>query len=415
MDHLNQVIDLLSRSHSPFHAVSEMEIELQKHSFALLSEDKPFEIKPGGKYYVKRNGTSIIAFAIPKKPAFGFQIAATHNDSPSFKLKPHPFVPCSQGVKLSVEPYGGALFYTWLDRPLSFAGRIVVSKEGVIEERLFDLEDSSFVIPSLAIHQNRGANESLALNPAVDLLPLLGKAPNKLEDLLGQDGVEVLSHDLFLYIKEEPKIVGLAKDQLLCPRLDDLSSAYSSLFAFVSAEKEEGNIPLFASFDNEEVGSLTRQGARSDFLVNILDRILLALGANEEERIMAASKSVMLSVDNAHANHPNHPEIADPTTMVKLNGGIVIKYNANASYTTDAAASAYVKDLCKAINEPYQEFSNRSDMRGGSTLGNLSNGKISMMTADIGIAQLAMHSSVELCGTEDIEKMVDLLRKHYEK
>lgn len=413
-----RVIANLAKSHSQYHAVALMMAAFEGKGYQKLEESEPWILVLGGKYFVTRNGTSIIGFAIPESPIQGFQIVSTHNDSPSFKVKPSAFLPGPYGTRLNVEPYGGMIMYSWLDRPLSFAGRVVVEGKKGPEEKLFDLEEDALVIPSLAIHQNRDINSGHAFNAAVDTIPLisLDKKEGAFNDFLSEKlgtGEKVLAHDLFLYIREEPRIVGLDKDLLLCPRLDDLSSAYSSLEAILSIEKKEGKIPVFASFDNEEVGSMSRQGAMSDFLVATLSRILLALGKDEAQRYEAFASSTILSVDNGHANHPNFPAVADPTTSVKLNGGVVIKYNAGGHYTTDAQTSAYVKMLAAKLKQPIQEFTNRSDLRGGSTLGNISNTQVSIATADIGLPQLAMHSSVELCGIEDINRMVALLKEHY--
>lgn len=421
MKPLEHVIDLLDCSHSVFHVVANMEKELKNAGFAELFETSPFMIERGGKYYVKRNDSSIIAFKIPEKFLSGFRIAATHNDSPTFVLKPNPLLAKPEVTLLNTEPYGGALYYSWLDRPLSFAGRVFVKEGDEVRSELVDLDEDALVIPSLAIHMNREANDKLSLNPAKDLIPLwLDRKYEEdfssyLQQAFGLKGT-ILSFDLALYVREKARLVGGTGNMLLSPRLDDLSSAYSSLIAFLESNpKENGFIPLFASFDNEEVGSLTYQGANSDFLKNVVRRIEASLVLNEDERQIAQAKTVMLSVDNAHANHPNNPALSDATTNVKLNGGVVIKYNAAQHYTTNGKSSAYVKDLAASLSQPVQEFTNRSDMRGGSTLGNLSNAEISLLSADIGIAQLAMHSSVELCGATDVTRMVELLKAHYEK
>lgn len=417
---LEQVMSLLDQSHSVFHVVKNMKDALIEAGFAELNENSPFELKENGKYFVTRNDSSIIAFKVPNNPQKGYRIAATHNDSPTFVLKPEPLLNKGAVAQLNTEPYGGGIYYSWLDRPLSFAGRAFVKQGADVKSVLIDMDEDCLVIPSLAIHMNRNVNESLALNPATDLVPLWldrqyeGNFASYLKETFRLEG-EVVSYDLALYVREKARLVGGAANLLLSPRLDDLSSSYSSLLAFIDSEaKEEGHVSVFASFDNEEVGSLTYQGANSDFLKNILRRIGKGLGWKEEDRQIAQASTIMLSVDNAHANHPNHPELSDPTTNVKLNGGIVLKYNAAQRYTTNGKSSAYVKTLAQSLNQPIQEFTNRSDLRGGSTLGNLSNAEISLVSADIGIAQLAMHSSVELCGANDIARMVELLKAHYE-
>ena len=422
MAYSENVLKLLSRSPSVFHVVDNMEKAFAAQGYQELREGEPFAVVPGKGYYVKRNGSSIIAFYVPTEFQWGMSLAATHNDSPSFAVKPHPFLKKGNVTVLNVEPYGGGIFYTWLDRPLSFAGRVYTIVGEEIHCNLVDIDQDLLVIPSLAIHMNRDVNNGYAFNAAKDMTPIFYVEPefDTFEEYLkatcSLEG-EVLSLDLFLYVRENPRVIGPKQDLVLSPRLDDLSSAYANLLAFLVAnrDKKAGKISVFASFDNEEVGSLTAQGAHSDFLRSTVERMLVALGGDEEHRHMAIANALMLSVDNAHASHPNHMDKCDPTSIVNLNGGIVIKYNADQKYTTNAASSAYVKSLCLDLGQKFQEFTNRSDMRGGSTLGNISNAEVSILSADIGIAQLAMHSCVELCGLKDIEEMKNLLAAHYSR
>lgn len=413
------VLDLLQSASSTFHAVAWMQERLKEEGFTELKETEPFVLTKGGKYFLTRNGTSVIAFVVPTSKELGYRIAASHNDSPTFFLKPNPVLEGPNGVRLNVEPYGGMIYYTWLDRPLGIAGQVMLrDKQGKVYRALFDSKKPVAVIPSIAIHQNREVNRGYAFDPASDLIPLWLDAPEGhdfraylAKELNTED--EVLSFDLSLYVFESPALLGEGK-YLLSSRLDDLASAGASLGAFLETSKGEiGHMPVFVSFDNEEVGSLTAQGAQSDFLRMTLDRIADALGYSAQEKGIALANTVLLSVDNAHANHPNKPGLADATTKVTLNGGIVLKYNVEQHYTTSGVSSAYVKDLCFKLGEPVQEFNNRSDLRSGGTLGNLSNGQVSVTSADIGIAQLAMHSSVELLGYEDVKRMMDLLLAHY--
>lgn len=422
MNYAEDVLALLNASPSPFHAVKNMEDRLLEAGFIRLEENKPFRVEKGKGYFLTRNGSSVLAFYVPKDPERGFCLAATHNDSPTFAVKPNPFMNRGENTMLNVEPYGGALYYPWLDRPLSLAGRVFTLEEGQTQCHLVSIDEDLLVIPSLAIHQNREVNRGYDWNAAKDMVPLFtdgkyeGNFASYLKEKLSLPG-EVLSFDLSLYVREKARIVGEKRDLVLAPRLDDLSSAYASLLAFVQTckDKPSGYIPLFVSFDNEEVGSLTAQGANSDFLAANLSRLCLALGWNEEEKRQAIASSILLSVDNAHASHPNHMDKCDPTSIVNLNAGIVLKYNADQKYTTNGQSAAYVKALCLDLGQPYQEFTNRSDLRGGSTLGNISNSEISLLSADIGIAQLAMHSPVELCGLADIDRMADLLQAHFSK
>lgn len=263
---------------------------------------------------------------------------------------------------------------------------------------------------------NRNVNTAFEANPARDTIPMLGEVPDdfSFNKYLSEklDNKEVLSYDLYLAQREKPTLVGIGKEFLSSPKLDDLAASYSALFGFLESKGDDA-INVYASFDNEEVGSLTKQGANSDFLKHTLGRIAKALGWSKEEKFQALASSVMLSIDNAHANHPNRPEMSDPTTDVRLNGGIVIKYNANQSYTSDALSAGIVKMICAKKELKYQEYTNRNDLRGGSTLGNISNSEVSLTTVDIGIAQLAMHSSNEIMGAKDVDDMVKLVEGFY--
>lgn len=419
-DYLPVTMELLGRSHSPFHAVYQMQQALLSSGFTKLEESKRFDVRRGGKYFITRNGTSIIAFMIPENAALGLRLAATHNDSPTFAVKPNPVLKKGSVTSINVEPYGGGIYYSWFDRPLSMAGRVIVNINGETFATVVDIDEDILIIPSLAIHQNREVNKGYEFNAARDMVPLWldhdyeGDFSSYLMQKCGIEEGEIIAHDLSLYVREEPRLI-CEGSLLVAPRLDDLASSYTSLLGFIEAceNKTEGYIPVFVSLDNEEVGSLTAQGANSDFLRRTLNRLFAALELDEDEKGIALTNSIMLSVDNAHANHPNHPEKADPTTKVALNGGIVIKYNADQRYTSNSLSAAYVKNLAAKLGQPIQEFTNRSDLRGGSTLGNISNSEVSILSADIGIAQLAMHSCVETCGAEDIARMAALLKAHY--
>ncbi len=422
MNNTEKIISLLNQSYSPFHAVSNIEKELLSHSFLALKENRNYDIQPGNSYYVKRNDTSIIAFTVPKKftkDNLRFLLSATHNDSPTFKIKPNPIVRKDNLMLLNTEPYGGGIYATWLDKPLSIAGRVFTEEKDGIHSHLLVIDEDLLEIPNVCIHMNRTVNSANTVNPAVDTLPIFGTDEENfsfndyLLEKLGLDREEsnVLSHDLFLYNREKATRVGYHQEFLASGRLDDLSAAYTVLLGFLSSE-ENVAIKVYASFDNEEVGSLTRQGANSTFLKETLKRIVTALGGEKDDFEKAVASSFMISVDNAHANHPNHPEYTDKTTNVQLNKGIVIKYNANQSYTSDALSASLIKAIMKKYGIPYQEYTNRSDLRGGSTLGNLSNSEVSLITIDIGIAQLAMHSSYELLGVEDLSHMISFA-SHY--
>lgn len=417
------MISLLSSSYSAFHAVKNIEGELISHGFERLDEKENYKLSCGGKYYVKRNDTSIIAFHIPKDvnlSSLRFLISATHNDSPTFKLKPQPILNVMNLMMLETEPYGGGIYSTWMDRPLTIAGRVMVLSDKGLESKLLYIDEDLLEIPNVAIHMNRNINSNASYNANVDMRPIFSMKKENfsfdkylLEKLgLGED-YQVVSHDLYLVNREHPTLLGAEKEFLGSGRLDDLSSAYSALFGFLDAENKEA-ISVFASFDNEEVGSLTKQGANSTFLQETLRRIVLCLGGKGDDYERTIASSMMLSIDNAHANHPNHLEYSSPTTKVVLNGGVVIKYNANQTYTSDAYSASLVKALMMKHHLSYQEYTNRSDLRGGSTLGNLSNAEVSLTCVDIGLPQLAMHSSYEILGVKDIDDMVTLCQAYFE-
>ncbi len=416
-----EMISLLNQSYSTFHVVKNIKDRLLKEGFLPLDEKENYKLEPGKNYFVTRNDSSILAFSIPNKLSdFHMQITATHNDSPSFKLKPNPIKKSYNLMQLNTEPYGGGIYNTWFDKPLSIAGRVYVSEGGKITSHLLNIDKDLLIIPNVCIHMNRSINSGYNYNPAVDTLPIMGEYKEDFdfnEYLLSQLKIKkgkVISHDLFLYNRQKASLIGRKEELLSSGREDDLTATYSALLGFLSAKKSK-HISVFASFDNEEVGSLTKQGANSTFLKDNLARILKCLGAKKDDFEKAMAKSFMLSIDNAHANHPNHPELSDKTTDVELNKGIVIKYNANQSYTSDAISSSVVKYLCEEEKISYQEYTNRSDLRGGSTLGNLSESEVSITTVDIGIAQLAMHSSYETLGTKDIEDMVKLTTSFFSK
>ncbi len=407
-----ELLKFLEKSPTSFHAVANIAEILGKKGFTPLTESRKWELVPGGKYYVTRNGSSILAFMIPGKDFQGFQIIASHSDSPSFKVKENPEMD-KEGLytRLNVEGYGGMLCAPWFDRPLSVAGRVAVRTENGVETRLINVDQDLLLIPSLAIHMNRKANDGQSYNMQQDLIPLYGdgKAKNSFRKLIAKEAKvsekDLLSTDLFLYSRTKGTIWGAKGEFLSSGRLDDLQCAYASLKGFLKAENSK-SIPVYAVFDNEEVGSDTKQGAASTFLKDVLHRINGALGRSEEEYQVALTGSFMVSADNAHAVHPNYADKTDPTNRPFLNGGIVIKYNANQKYTTDAVSAALFKLLCEKEKVPCQTFVNRSDMAGGSTLGNISNTQVALNTVDIGLPQLAMHSPYETAGTKDTEYLV---------
>lgn len=438
-----ECLQFINKSVSCYHVVENAEKLLKEQGFEELKEQEDFSVSKGKGYYVKRNDSSVIAFKIPKGEAKGFHIMASHSDSPTFKIKAEAEQAADGGyVKLNVEPYGGMIHATWLDRCLSVAGRIAYMEEGTLKTKTVNVDEDLLVIPNVAIHMNREMNKSLTYNPQVDLQPLLcaqsaaaeGAAEEQnVQDAQNEQGKknnnvllkkiatyaevkedDILGKDLFLYVREPGKLAGAGKELMIAPRLDDQECVFASLKGLLISEPEK-YITVCAVFDNEEVGSRTRQGASSTFLKDTLERVVEALGISKNNYLKMLSESFMISADNAHGVHPNHPEKADPTNKPYLNQGIVIKYHGGQKYTTDAWSEAVMKSICKEAEVPYQTYCNRSDISGGSTLGNISQEQISVACVDIGLPQLAMHSAVETAGSKDVEELVELAKVFYEK
>lgn len=414
-----ELLSFLDNSPTCFQAVANFKEMLENAGFQELLECERWEIVPGGRYFVTRNDSSIIAFTVPKKDFIGFQMICSHNDSPCFKIKENAEMDVEgKYTKLNVEPYGGMLCAPWLDRPLSVAGRIVVRTEKGIETRLVNIDRDLVMIPNMAIHMNREANDGYKYNAQKDMLPILGDASAKgsfmklVAENAGVKEEDILSTDLFLCNRVKGTIWGANEEFLSAGRLDDLQCAFASMKGFLEAKNKE-SVSVCAIFDNEEVGSRTKQGAASTFLEDTLHRLNRVLGRSEEDYLTAVANSFMISADNAHAVHPNRTDVADPINRPAMNQGIVIKYNANQSYTTDAISAAVFKLFCERVGVPFQTFTNRSDMRGGSTLGNVANTKISLNTVDIGLPQLAMHSPYETAGTRDTEYFCRVAREFF--
>ena len=407
-----KLLDFIEKSPTAFQAVDEMQKRLTENGFEVLSEKEYWKLVPGGKYLVTRNNSALIAFCIPEKESRVFHIMASHSDSPSFKIKENPEIKVDNSyVKLNVEKYGGMLMAPWFDRPLSVAGRVIIRRNGGLKEKLVNIKRDLVMIPNLAIHMNREANNGVSYNPQKDLLPLfaVGNTDRTLLEIIAeQTGVkkeDIISHDLFLYNRMPGTIWGADKEFVSSARLDDLQCAFASMEGLLRAQNHE-SIAVHCVMDNEEVGSGTKQGAASTFLKDTLLRINMGLGRTYEEYLMTLAGSFMVSADNAHALHPNYTDKTDPTNHPVLNKGIVIKFNANQKYCTDAVSAAIFKELCTKAGVPYQTFVNRSDIAGGSTLGNISNTQVPMNTVDIGLPQLAMHSPYETAGVKDTEYLV---------
>lgn len=413
-DNIQKLFDFIDESPTAFQAVENIKKSLVKEGFEELDEGRKWALQAGHRYFVTRNASSLISFALPKKDAKAFHMIASHTDSPSFKIKANPEISLEDAyVKLNVEKYGGMILSTWMDRPLSIAGRVFVENEaGQIEQKLVHIKKDLVLIPNLAIHMNREINKGYEYNPQVDMLPIFtqdtkGSLYAFLAEELGIPKENILSDELFLYVRQKGSCIGRDGEWIVSPRLDDLQCAYAALQGMLQS-KPEKNISLCAFFDNEEVGSGTKQGADSDFLENVIERICISLSISKEESYQMLCRSMLLSADNAHALHPNHPEKCDLTNRPKLNHGIVMKFHGAQKYTTDGYSSACFVKLCRDNDVAYQTFLNRSDMPGGSTLGNISTAHVSVPSVDIGFAQLAMHSAVETAGKDDLFEGIKL-------
>lgn len=419
----DELIAFLNESHNEYLAANAIRNILSKSGFKEIKENETWNLKENSKYFFLRNGNSLVAFITPyrlNKSEFYYKIISSHLDSPALKLKENPAVSTNFYEKWKVEVYGGLINSTYVDRPLGLAGRLIVKTKNGLETRIVDTKKAVAIIPNVAIHQNRNINNGFIYNPQVDLLPLAGtgEKAHYFDEIISsflKDDEELVSYDLYLYNFDRAQYVGFNDDLICGQKEDDLSSAFLSLKALIDSETNhnESGIKIAAFFNNEETGSLSFSGADSDLLKSTLRRIALSFNVKEDEYLTAIKKSFVLSADNGHAIHPNHPEMSDDKNLCLLNKGILLKFNSNMAYTSDAFTSAFVKTLCKDNNIPYQVFFNRSDVRGGSTLGNISISQESILTADIGMPQLAMHSAFETIGSYDTKYMFDLMLAFY--
>ena len=412
------LLHFISKSPSVFHVVRHIKAALLYAGFTEIIEEDSWQIKRGGKYVVTRNGSALIAFSVPEDGGNAFKITAAHCDSPTFKIKENPEMRDGKYTRLNVEGYGGMIMSTWLDRPLSAAGRLFVKDNGQIISKLVSLDHPTLLIPSVAIHMDRTVNSGHAWNIQNDLLPLYstdGSADfmETLAQAAKVKAADILGHDIFLYSCSPGILWGPQHEFISSPRLDDLQCAFATFRGFTNGKKQK-DISVYALFDNEEVGSGTAQGAGSTFLTNTISRLALSLGRSYDEIQAMLAKSFMISADNGHAVHPNHGEYADPVNAPVLNGGIIIKFNASQKYSTDGYSAAVFRDLCLKADVPVQTYTNRSDIPGGSTLGNISNTKVAVPTVDIGLPQLAMHSSYETAGAKDTEYLVKAVSYFFE-
>lgn len=419
MDTVQKLFRFLDESPTCYHAAANAKAALTAAGAVELRESEQWKLEKGTLYVVERGDSALMAFRVPEGPFHGFLMAAAHSDSPTFKVR-ETAEAASAGntLRLSVEPYGGGVWRGWLDRPLSVAGRVVIRQGDRLVSRLVNIDRDLLVIPGVAIHMDRSVNKGAELNPAVDLLPLLGcgKEPGAFRKLIAEAaGVReehLLSTELFLYPRTKAVQTGLNGEFIVSPRLDDLQCVFGCLEGFLAA-KPGGSLPVLAVFNNEEVGSNTRQGADSTFLTDVLERIAHGCGLDSEAWKAAVANSFMVSADNAHAIHPAHPEYADQGEFPVLGGGVVIKYNANQRYTTDTVSAAVFQSICQRADVPVQRYSNRADLPGGSTLGNISTAHFSVPTVDIGLPQLAMHSVCETAGAADTAYLIRAMTAYF--
>lgn len=389
------ICSFLDKSYTAYHAVKNSEDFLLENGFTRLELCDKWDVEIGGKYYVVKNGTAIIAFVVGEN--FAFNISASHTDSPCLHVKGHQTIPSLEGARLNVETYGGLILYSFLDTPLKIAGRLIEKDGDMLVGKLVESE-YNVTIPSLAIHHNPTVNNGMAISVQKDMLPLMGEVDDVYKTLTNG---EVVDADLYVVPSQTPYYSGANNEYLSSARIDNLTSVYTSLTALANAKPQ--NVAIVACFDNEEIGNNTKQGARSSLLKSVLDKITLCLGKTQEDFISACENGFLLSIDNAHALHPSFPEKMDVKERVYMNKGVVIKHHVN--YSTDGLSSAILKTLLDKNNVEWQDYYNNSDQRCGSTLGLPISTKLGMKACDIGIAQLAMHSGIETLGTSDIAKM----------
>lgn len=426
----NELLEFINESPTAYHAVNTVKKMLYENGFKELKESEAWNLNKGDKCYVIKNDSAIIAFEIGSGEIEeeGFRLIGAHTDSPCFKVKPAPeMLVENKYIKLNTEVYGGPILNTWFDRPLSLAGKVTLKGDTPFNPvtKLININKPLLVIPNLAIHMNRNVNEGYAINKQKDTLPLLGFINENLEGNKERIGIleiiksqlkvekeDILDFDLFLYEHEKGCLLGLNEELISASRLDDLWMVFSGVKALLESKQNKAT-KVMVCVDNEEIGNLTSQGANSSLLKNILERITLSLGKNKEEFFRAIANSIMISADLAHAVHPNQSEKHDPTNRPVLGNGPVIKMAASGSYSTDSYASAIFQGLCKEANVPCQKFVNRSDVRGGTTIGPITSADLSIPVIDMGAAIIGMHSIRELASVKDNEYTIKAFTKFF--
>lgn len=421
------LIEFINQSPTNYHAVQNVKKHLTDNGFKQLFSGEAWHLERGGKYFVTKNHSSLYAF-VPGSGDIaenGFKFICAHSDSPTFKIKPNAEMLVEGYIKLNTEVYGGPIMYTWFDRPLSLAGRVILKSPNPLKPAIHFVQFKRplLLIPHIAIHFNRAVNEQgNPLSKQKDMLPVLGMINEHFEkgnlilkliaEEMNVDKDDVLDFDLTLYPIEEGCLVGLNEEFISSPRLDDLAMVHAGMQAMIHSGDSQ-KTKVLAIFDNEEVGSGTKQGAASPILRTVIERIVLNLGGSQEDLYRAIHNSFMISADMAHALHPNYPEKHDPTNHPVMNGGPVIKINANQKYITDGDSAAVFATLCKLAGVPFQTFVNHSDMAGGSTLGNILLSQMELRGVDVGNPMWGMHSVRETAGTHDHARMIKVLTTFY--
>lgn len=397
----------LNRSRTAYNFIEELDVPKD----VVVFDKKYSHLKANTTYFIKVSSSACILIKTPEKvnPGMGFNIFSAHTDSPSLKLKPNFLIQDSNYTRISTEVYGGPIISTWLDIPLTLAGRVFVKDKDEIEEVIVNLKDPLFVIPNMPPHLERTINSGYKYNPQIDLAAI-GPRDFSLEKYLNLPKGSIVSHDLFLVPSREAITVG--EDYIFSDRIDDLACAFVGVDALFKATPKD-KINIVCCFDNEEVGSRTKQGADSTVLENILELIYESFDYSKLDQINSLKESFMISADNAHAINPNHPEKFDSLNKTYLNEGIVVKYNANQSYTTDGLSSSKFKLMCDSLDVKVQDLANRSDIRGGSTLGNIALSHVSIPSVDIGLPQLSMHSTMEVMGQKDLVDAMKIAERFF--
>ena len=411
MSNIKEFQNFLDASVSAYHATANLRDMLVEAGYERLYEHEYWNLERGGKYFLIRGGTTIIAFRVPEKKPYGFMMSACHTDRPTFKLKEN----CElRGVytRLATEGYGGMIMSSWMDRPLSIAGRVMVETEDGVENRLINIDQDLLMMPNVAIHMNRSVNDGYKWNPAVDTVPLLGGSDDadKFWPLVEKTaGGKILGHDLYLYVRQKSSVWGIDGEFISGQALDDLACAWGTIQGFLNSE-DNASVPVFCAFDDEEVGSNSPQGAASTILEFTLERICLALHLDIHTML---AQSFLVSADNAHALHPSHPELADKANAPVMGKGVVLKFNAAQRYTTDGVSASVFRRICGKLGVPLQSYTNRPDIKGGSTLGHISLTHVSVPTADIGLPQVAMHSCYETAAVADLNHLETAMTKYF--